>query len=251
MSAYIVDRETVDTIVTAVVVMSTARGDEHAAMAERHASDLGRRIWGANLAAVARRYPNDKDGERPGPVDFRDADAAGYEWTRTTAAIDPVSVRDAIATLDYQCSELEEWEASPVRGALVTTQRVAERLAAELANAEREALAKVPHVDYDTKQTAAEMRKTLRAVFPGVKFSVRTARFKWIDVSWSDGPAEPEVRPVVERFQSLRSDEPDGGYHAAARELVMVDGVPTELRWSCRGVTVSRSESAQAMLSDR
>lgn len=105
MSAWIVSKKHIDYIVTAIIraeisTESTESPDE-----------LGRMLWGECLASVAYRYPDDKDGERPGPVDFRDSDVNTYVWEET-----PVLAGGALAkTLGcyrYQSCEHPEWDDS-------------------------------------------------------------------------------------------------------------------------------------------
>lgn len=48
----------------------------------------------------------------------------------------------------------------------------------------------------DVKKSAKEIRKVLKAEYPGIKFSVRTKRFAGgssVDITWTDGPTEREV----------------------------------------------------------
>lgn len=48
----------------------------------------------------------------------------------------------------------------------------------------------------DTTQSAKEVRKVLKAEYPGIRFSVRVKRssvHSSVDISWVDGPAEREV----------------------------------------------------------
>lgn len=57
--------------------------------------------------------------------------------------------------------------------------------------------------------TAKLVRKTLKAEFPGVKFSVRSSSYSGgasIDVSWTDGPTWKSVDDVVGIFESRRFD---------------------------------------------
>ena len=52
----------------------------------------------------------------------------------------------------------------------------------------------------DVKDTAKLVRKALRRVFPGTRFSVRSDRYAGgaaVRVHWTDGPAEPDVREVT------------------------------------------------------
>lgn len=56
----------------------------------------------------------------------------------------------------------------------------------------------------DTVEVAKEIRKVLKAEFPGQKFSVRSSRYSGgssIDVNWTDGPTTKQVDAVVKRFQ--------------------------------------------------
>ena len=41
---------------------------------------LGRLLWGMNLEACQVRYPQDKSGNRPGPIDFADKDVEMYRY---------------------------------------------------------------------------------------------------------------------------------------------------------------------------
>jgi hypothetical protein len=53
-------------------------------------------------------------------------------------------------------------------------------------------------------ECAAAIRVELKKAFPGVKFSVRSSTFSMGDsvgVSWTDGPTEPAVENVINRFQ--------------------------------------------------
>ena len=50
---------------------------------------------------------------------------------------------------------------------------------------------------FTTKETAAELRKHLRATWPTVKFSVRCGRgtaSAWLRVAWVDGPAYTQAQ---------------------------------------------------------
>jgi Large polyvalent protein associated domain 29 len=52
--------------------------------------------------------------------------------------------------------------------------------------------------------TAALLRKSLKAAHPKVKFTVRSARYAGgasIDVGWTDGPTEAQVEKTTERYR--------------------------------------------------
>lgn len=244
MSAFIVDRETIDIIATAAI----ADQDMPAIVRVAAASALGQALWLANVRGVASRYPNDLDRQRPGPVGFRDADAAGYTWTERTA--DPQDLVDACCTLGYQCSESPDWDGSDEQTVVESVRHLAQQRVDELAEQVAAARKSVPHIDYDVKQTAAELRKALRQRFPGARFSVRMDRgtaYGWLAVSWTDGPADRDVRGVCVEFESERFDGMDDSYHRVEPTLYMVDGVPTEIRYSSCGINTQRTLSAEAV----
>jgi hypothetical protein len=56
----------------------------------------GRKLWAANLAATIARWPDDADGERPGPIGFRDADVDAYTYQAVPGDIPPVAVLKAL-----------------------------------------------------------------------------------------------------------------------------------------------------------
>jgi hypothetical protein len=102
MSAWIVGRAHID-----VLVQALAEG-EH--VTDVDPDELGRRLWRENLVSVATRYPNDGDGERPGPIGFRDSDVDTYVYRRPTERIDPTGVLYAVSCYQYQCAEYDGWD---------------------------------------------------------------------------------------------------------------------------------------------
>ena len=76
-----------------------------------------------NIRSVAHRYPDDKDGQRPGP-NLKDADIveacqiyAGHFAKRMGGVIvmaedvlEPVQVLKLVRSLDYQSCETDDWE---------------------------------------------------------------------------------------------------------------------------------------------
>lgn len=92
------------------------------------------------------------------------------------------------------------------------------------------------------KETAAEIRRAVRAAFPGVKFSVRMATgsaYGWVRVSWADGPRHAQVREVVAPFESSRFDGMDDAYHRVPQT--------GPVRYSCRGVNNHREDGPQGL----
>lgn len=60
-----------------------------------------------------------------------------------------------------------------------------------------------------SREVAKLLRSRLREAFPGVKMSVRCDRgtaYGWIDVSWTDGPREDDVRAVCDPWQGSDFD---------------------------------------------
>lgn len=105
-------------------------------------------------------------------------------------------------------------------------------------------------VEYSVKETAAEVRKALRAAFPGVKFSVTMARgtaYGWMDCSWTDGPTADQVRPILAGFESSRFDGMDDAYHSVEPTMyAREDGTLWEPRYSSCGINWQRSYTAEA-----
>jgi hypothetical protein len=57
--------------------------------------------------------------------------------------------------------------------------------------------------------TAKIVRKTLKSVFPGVKFSVRCRKYSGgasIDVTWTNGPELDRVEGVTKNFEGSKFD---------------------------------------------
>jgi hypothetical protein len=64
-------------------------------------------------------------------------------------------------------------------------------------------------LQFSTKETAQAIREALTIAFPRVKFSVRTQYYSMgssTHVRWTDGPTEPEVDRVLDRFSSRTFD---------------------------------------------
>lgn len=50
-------------------------------------------------------------------------------------------------------------------------------------------------------QVTSNIRKELKAKFPGVKFSVRKRSYDSVSVNWTDGPTEEEVKAVTDKYK--------------------------------------------------
>lgn len=103
---------------------------------------------------------------------------------------------------------------------------------------------------YTTRETAAELRKALRAAFPGVKFSVRMATGTacgWITVAYVDGPVWDDVERIAGHYESERFNPMTDCYDLKERPITPgLDDVLYEDRYACTGVTVSRDYSESA-----
>lgn len=103
MSAWIVSKAHIDIIV---------RGLIDRAWLSMDADEAGRMLWAENLRSVAYRYPNDGDGERPGPTRFRDSDVETYTYTDPMYGPSDAELDRAIGCYSYQSCEHPEWEES-------------------------------------------------------------------------------------------------------------------------------------------
>jgi hypothetical protein len=107
VSAWIVDRAHIDVLVQGLAESET--------VTDVDPDTLGQKLWRENLVSVAYRYPGDGDGERPGPIDFRDADVDEYVYRRPDVKIEPEALMVAIGCYDYQSCEHPDWERSEAR----------------------------------------------------------------------------------------------------------------------------------------
>lgn len=107
MSAWIVSKGHIDCLVQASIAERLT--------APHEANETGRMLWQECFNSVVYRYPNDGDGERPGPRDFRDADVDDYEFRGVEAPLDDAIVVWQIHCYDYQSCEHPEWETSDAR----------------------------------------------------------------------------------------------------------------------------------------
>ena len=97
-----------------------------------------------------------------------------------------------------------------------------------------------------TKDVAALLRKELRTTFPGVKFSVRCATgtaSAWINVTYDDGPTHQQVQAIAGRFEGRSFNGQTDSYDDNGTTLVAgsVDELPTEVRYSCDGIIITRN----------
>jgi hypothetical protein len=103
MSAWIVTQKHIDYMVTAAVAAEVIGSSD--------ADATGRMLWRECLRSVAFRYPSDGDGDRPGPMGFRDADVERYQW-QETAILTGGALAKTVGCYDYQSCEHPEYSLS-------------------------------------------------------------------------------------------------------------------------------------------
>jgi len=107
MSAWIVSKGHIDVLVTAV--------KEHGEWSLSNDA-LGRLLWNENLESLKYRYPNDGDGQRPGPNGFRDNDVNTYKYrTPSAELLTPVAQLKLAESYDYQSCEHPQYQDSAAR----------------------------------------------------------------------------------------------------------------------------------------
>jgi hypothetical protein len=118
MSAYVVDKELIDRLVS---------GGLHASLFGRHeATEKGQMLWRENVVSVAYRYSLATRNAQE-LADY-EGDVEAYEYTAPDTCPDcgngSREIVDAIDCLDYQSCEHEAWEASAAY-ALLASLRIA------------------------------------------------------------------------------------------------------------------------------
>lgn len=108
----------------------------------------------------------------------------------------------------------------------------------------------MPTTTYSTKETAALLRKQLRATWPGVAFSVRMSRgtgHGWLRVTWTDGPTETQVREITRHYQNAQFNGMTDSYDRLDDALVATTPgeLPELVAYSCRGINSHRDYSDQ------
>jgi hypothetical protein len=99
---FIVSDRHIDHLVTAIV---------RAELLAMTPDEIGRMLWNENLESAKYRYPGDTDGNRPGPIDFRDRDVETYTW-QETAELPPERLHATLAGYQYQACEHPGWAES-------------------------------------------------------------------------------------------------------------------------------------------
>jgi len=122
MSAYIVNPEHIGVLAAYAAVNDCAIYEWRMSDNILTAQNVAKGLVLENIRSVAHRYPDDKDGQRPGPC-LKDADIveacqiyAGHFAKRLGGVIvmaedvlEPVQVLKLVRSLDYQSCETEDW----------------------------------------------------------------------------------------------------------------------------------------------
>lgn len=202
-----------------------------------------------NLKSVGYRYP---DAQRIS--DWCEGGEGAYIYDADAL---PMSAREALDLLkeyDYQSCEHPTYADSFARIYVGLMLVALEPLAKEEAKreaVEREAkraavVAALKPVDLYPKQTAAILRKLLRAAFPSCKFSIVTERGSMVSsirISWIDGPSSSAVDAIAQQFKAGNFDGMTDSYDYDRNHYVQVDGV--NYRPCCQYVFTSRAISAK------
>ncbi|ORM35483.1 LPD29 domain-containing protein [Williamsia sp. 1135] len=105
---------------------------------------------------------------------------------------------------------------------------------------------------YSTKETASELRKHLRRVWPEVKFSVRCNRgtaSAWIGVAWTDGPTYTQARAQWSQFQGAQFNGMTDSYDHIDPKLVCTNPaeLPETRDYHCDGINGARGFSDEVV----
>ena len=123
MSAYIVNPEHIGILAAYAAVNDCAIYEWRMRDSILTAQNVAKGLALENIRSVAHRYPDDKDGQRPGP-NLKDADIVeacqiyaghfakrmGGVVVRAEDVLEPVQVLKLVRSLDYQSCETDDWE---------------------------------------------------------------------------------------------------------------------------------------------
>ena len=123
MSAYICNPEHIGILAAYAAVNDCAIYEWRMSDNILTAQNVAKGLALENIRSVAHRYPNDEDGQRPGP-NLKDADIveacqiyAGHFAKRLGGVIvmaedvlEPIQVIKLVRSLDYQSCETDDWE---------------------------------------------------------------------------------------------------------------------------------------------
>lgn len=120
MSAYLVSKAHIDVLVDAAMRVPYSgfcaglhwrgRIEDRNAVFSFEARDLqtahvvGRHLWLANLASVQALYPDEADGQWPGPPGLTMDTLRAYRFARPPVSLPPVAILKALAGYRAQCT---------------------------------------------------------------------------------------------------------------------------------------------------
>ena len=99
----------------------------------------------------------------------------------------------------------------------------------------------------DVARVAKLIRKSIKEACPGTKFSVRSSRYAGgssIDISWTDGPTENQVRELASKFEGSYFD---GMIDYKGSKYHTLDGEPVSIL--CDYIFYRRESSEAALTS--
>lgn len=162
MSAYIVDRETIQFLVGASMSRQVIgrhssglswwhdSGRRELKITDKeYATKVGQMLWDENAKSVMHRYPNDTLDSAPGPIgetyQFR------YRYTQFVTGFEPIQVLSTIMCYEYQSCEHPDWEKSEACAFIRSLQKACIH---QITDKEE--------ISYSRPRTCDEVRATLR-----------------------------------------------------------------------------------------
>jgi hypothetical protein len=84
---------------------------------DEDAANVARNLMKANIAGVAHRYPNDRDGQRPGPQFYDNeleqlAELWARHYHRNAPSVESVGILKMCQCFDYQACELPDYNST-------------------------------------------------------------------------------------------------------------------------------------------
>jgi hypothetical protein len=169
---------------------------------------VGRFQWEAKtITEITAHGTHDVTPMFTGPVNPQAAPLMAEIYARYNGTVTGSNYARIVADIEAAIVKLKE--SRPVRDVRPTAEEIAER---NRINAEREekARAEAAHLatlkrhEYGLAETSRAVKQVLSVLFPGTKFSVRSESYSGgcsIDASWTDGPTEKQVKPILDVFE--------------------------------------------------
>ena len=126
------------------------------------------------------------------------------QWTVYDSVADHNEVKAALAFADQTEAQQRDEATTAAQAHAAEVERL--KIAPELAALE------TGDDKYSGKLAAKNLRKQLKAAFPGVRFSVRNPYHASVNVAWTDGPTTAEVEPIVSPYKGGSFDGMEDSY---------------------------------------